>query len=139
MRGLGKNCTLWRRQTDRQTDRQTHGHGDSMTNSAQWGRVGENCTFMNICWALHWKELQVIGQISGELVACLHTIRTLYFLKISLSAVWVNEGDEGYQNNVKQLLRALFGPLKGIRESVLKVHWENQDQDQELEQDPGDG
>ena len=24
------------------TDRQTHGHGDSMTNSAQWGRVGEN-------------------------------------------------------------------------------------------------
>ena len=23
------------------TDRQTHGHGDSMTNSAQWGRVGE--------------------------------------------------------------------------------------------------
>ena len=31
-------------QTDRQTqtDRHTHGHGDSMTNSAQWGRVGEN-------------------------------------------------------------------------------------------------
>ena len=28
-------------QTDRQTDTQTHGHGDSMTNSAQWGRVGE--------------------------------------------------------------------------------------------------
>ena len=29
-------------QTDRQADRQTDGHGDSMTNSAQWGRVGEN-------------------------------------------------------------------------------------------------
>ena len=24
------------------TDRHTDGHGDSMTNSAQWGRVGEN-------------------------------------------------------------------------------------------------
>ena len=23
------------------TDRRTHGHGDSMTNSALWGRVGE--------------------------------------------------------------------------------------------------
>ena len=28
----------WHRQTDRHTD----GHGNSMTNSAQWGRVGEN-------------------------------------------------------------------------------------------------
>ena len=26
----------------RQTYRQTHGHGDLLTNSAQWGRVGEN-------------------------------------------------------------------------------------------------
>ena len=26
----------------RQTDKHTHGHGDSMTNLAQWGRVGEN-------------------------------------------------------------------------------------------------
>ena len=25
-----------------QTDTHTHGHGDSMTNSAQWGLVGEN-------------------------------------------------------------------------------------------------
>ena len=29
-------------QTDRQTDRHTHGHGNSMTISAQWGRVGKN-------------------------------------------------------------------------------------------------
>ena len=29
-------------QTDTYTHRQTHGHGDSMTNLAQWGRVGEN-------------------------------------------------------------------------------------------------
>ena len=42
MRGLEKNCTRWRRQTDTQTEPQTDGHGDSMTNSAQWGRVGEN-------------------------------------------------------------------------------------------------
>ena len=34
MRGLEKNCTRWRKHTD--------GHGDSMTNSAQWGRVDEN-------------------------------------------------------------------------------------------------
>ena len=38
MRGLEKNCTRWRTHTHRQTD----GHGDSMTNSAQWSRVGEN-------------------------------------------------------------------------------------------------
>ena len=25
-----------------QTHKQINGHGDSMTNSAQWGRVGEN-------------------------------------------------------------------------------------------------
>ena len=40
MRGLEKNCTRWRRTTDTHL----HGHGDSMTNSAQWGRVGENMT-----------------------------------------------------------------------------------------------
>ena len=40
MRGLIKKCTRWRKLTH--TERQTDGHGDSMTNSAQWGRVGEN-------------------------------------------------------------------------------------------------
>ena len=39
MRGLKKTASNG---ADAQTDRQTHGHGDSMTNSAQWGRVGEN-------------------------------------------------------------------------------------------------
>ena len=39
MRGLYKNCTRW---LNRQTDRHTEGHGDLLTNSAQWGRVGEN-------------------------------------------------------------------------------------------------
>ena len=43
MRGLEKNCTRWRKQTDRHTD----GHGDSMTNSTQWGRVGENSTSLS--------------------------------------------------------------------------------------------
>ena len=42
MRGLEKNCTRWRKQTSPQTDISTDGHGDSMTNLAQWGRVGEN-------------------------------------------------------------------------------------------------
>ena len=34
--------TGWRRQTDTQTDILTDGHGDSMTNSAQRGQVGES-------------------------------------------------------------------------------------------------
>ena len=38
MRGLEKNFTRWHGQTHRHTE----GHGDSMTNSAQRGRVGEN-------------------------------------------------------------------------------------------------
>ena len=37
MRGLEKNCTRRLLSTD--------GHGDSMTNSAQWGRVGEKTTW----------------------------------------------------------------------------------------------
>ena len=44
IRGL-KNCTRWHRQTDRPTNKETHrqteGHGDSMTESAQWGRFSE--------------------------------------------------------------------------------------------------
>ena len=31
-------------QTDRQTHTHTDGHGDSMTESAQWGRFSENAT-----------------------------------------------------------------------------------------------
>ena len=41
-----------------QTDTQTDGHGDSMTNSAQRGRVGENvgslCTDYQSGWTLAW-------------------------------------------------------------------------------------
>ena len=40
MRGLEKKTAL--DGVDTHTHRQTHGHGDSMNNSAQWGRVGEN-------------------------------------------------------------------------------------------------
>ena len=32
-------------QTDKQTDKQTDGHGDSMTELAQWGRFSENYDF----------------------------------------------------------------------------------------------
>ena len=48
MRGLEKNCTRWRKQTDISTDISTDGHGNSMKNSAQWGRVGEN-SFFQVC------------------------------------------------------------------------------------------
>ena len=37
-----------------QTYRHSHGHGDSMTNSAQWGRFGENCELckgVDLQWA----------------------------------------------------------------------------------------
>ena len=34
-------------QTDRQTHTKTDGHGDSMTNSTQKGRVGENKNIVN--------------------------------------------------------------------------------------------
>ena len=48
-----------------QTDRHTDGHGDSMTNSAQWGRVGENGK-TNFCQkALHTasqSKLQTVKQ-----------------------------------------------------------------------------
>ena len=48
----GSDCVIWGPMrgfektapggADTQTDRQTHGHGNYMTNSARWGRVGEN-------------------------------------------------------------------------------------------------
>ena len=45
----------------RQTDKHTHGHGDSMTNSAQWGRVGEKTKkhfshmVLGLRWSLFWR------------------------------------------------------------------------------------
>ena len=38
IKGLKKNCTRWCRQTDR--------HGDSMTESAHWGRFSENAKYL---------------------------------------------------------------------------------------------
>ena len=55
MRGLEKNCTRWRKQTDTQTD----GHGDSMTNSAQWGRVGENYSVGSIIFQQDVVKMQL--------------------------------------------------------------------------------
>ena len=40
-------------QTDKQTDTHTHGHGDSMTNSAQWNRVGENLNIVTCFFFLN--------------------------------------------------------------------------------------
>ena len=42
MRGLEKNCTHWRKQTDRQTDTHTSGYDNSMTESSQWARFSKN-------------------------------------------------------------------------------------------------
>ena len=39
MRGLKKTAPDG---ADRQTDKEKHGHGNSMTNLAKWGQVGEN-------------------------------------------------------------------------------------------------
>ena len=47
MGGLEKNCTRWRKQKDEQTDKKTDKHGDSMTESAQWGRFSENNQAVN--------------------------------------------------------------------------------------------
>ena len=38
MRGLEENCTQWRKHRERHPD----GHGDSITELAQWGRFSEN-------------------------------------------------------------------------------------------------
>ena len=35
-------------QTDTHTDTQTHGHGNSMSNLAQWGQVGEKFSLKKI-------------------------------------------------------------------------------------------
>ena len=36
------------RQTDRHTDKHTDGHGNSMTVSAQWGRIREKCDIQHV-------------------------------------------------------------------------------------------
>ena len=46
-------------QTDTQTHISTDGHGDSMTNSAQWGRVGENCLDKKSQWSGRRPTLKV--------------------------------------------------------------------------------
>ena len=47
-------------------DRHLHGHGDSMTNSAQWGRVGENA--LNRASAKCYIEEEKNGLISQEML-----------------------------------------------------------------------
>ena len=46
-----KYCTQWRTHTDKQTD----GHGDSMTESAQWGRFSENYLVDEVEWV--WSRM----------------------------------------------------------------------------------
>ena len=54
-------------QTDRQTEPQTDGHGDSMTNSAQWGRVGEKPTNSSMYKPLkHMSREKLYKQVFSE-------------------------------------------------------------------------
>ena len=48
-----------------QTDTPTHGHGDSMTNLAQWGRVGENyaCPYWQEYIGLECKSFVNVSQM----------------------------------------------------------------------------
>ena len=63
-----------------QTDRQTHEHGDSMTNSAQWGRVGENSQIGSNC--VFNKRLQKLGiVVKPTVLFCLKTKQKLKILK----------------------------------------------------------
>ena len=54
---------------DRTTDTQTDGHGDSMTNSAQWGRVGEKDYLIGIKNFLNLEGHQ--NRISGSKVTAI--------------------------------------------------------------------
>ena len=53
-----------------QTDTHTDGHGDSMTNSAQWGRVGENTSgFLRALFGarlVEWCERNKVGDLSAR-------------------------------------------------------------------------
>ena len=65
-------------QTDRHTDTQTDGHGDSMTNSAQRGRVGENpvlkILFLNFM-------PQICSQKKAEAVMVIEIVMVMVMLK----------------------------------------------------------
>ena len=55
-------------QTHRHTHPHTNGHGDSMTNSAQWGRVGENGTYgenMNFDLVPEFQKVNKLTKILG--------------------------------------------------------------------------
>ena len=52
MRGLEKNCTHWRRQTDRNTDTQIDGHGNSMPSGAELVKM-VGVLILNTCSNLH--------------------------------------------------------------------------------------
>ena len=53
-------------QTDRQTNTQTHGHDDSMTELAQWGRFSENwqCEVRGWQFGGFCKGLQLARRVS---------------------------------------------------------------------------
>ena len=51
-------------QTDRQTDNLTNGHGDSMTESAQWGKFSENTATSSLNEVLSHRGSPLVGSSS---------------------------------------------------------------------------
>ena len=69
IRGLGKKLHLMAH-----TDKQTNGHGDFMTNSAQWGQVGENLVvkFRNIETYVYFHQIGPLGRFGLVVAMSVH-------------------------------------------------------------------
>ena len=59
------------------TDRQTHGHGDSMTNLAQWGQVGEKVIALSTLGQLG--VIITILRLNSPILDYFHLLRHAYF------------------------------------------------------------
>ena len=85
MRGLRKNCTRWRRQTDIHTNNQTNEHGDSMTESAlliNGVRFGllvfpDNVVLAGLVMDYGLGAATLMGKTSGELIFQINTGMTI--------------------------------------------------------------
>ena len=76
---------------NRQTHRHTDGHGDSMTNSAQWGRVGEN---RQICTSPRYREVdKQICQSYFRRADLPSLLISLYSLEFTLDTVEFGKGN----------------------------------------------
>ena len=64
------------------THTHTDGHGDSMTNSAQWGRVGENCSNRSLKSIFQKIELAQAGCDTNR--ATVSSVSVRFFHKASI-------------------------------------------------------